>query len=290
MAKDILPFFINNVGPYGYKKLANVQSKTTFGGLENANTIFYSEGSVSGTRKSEGLLAHEIAHQWFGNMATEKSFGHLWLSEGFATYFTILYFENKYGRDTAIKMLKEDRNQVIAYSKESKKAVVDTEETDYMKLLNPNSYPKGGWVLHMLRSELGDSVFWRSIRKYYATYAGGVADTEDLQKVFEEVSGNKLSQFFKQWLYTTGQPDLSIQWNYNSQSKEVIVTINQQQSAEFNFPLEISLKYALGKSEIQKVYIDKKSKIFTFKTNEKPASVIVDPDTELLMQSSIKEK
>jgi len=141
----------------------------------------------------------------------------------------------------------------------------------------------------MLRSELGDSVFWRSIRKYYATYAGGVADTEDLQKVFEEVSGNKLSQFFKQWLYTTGQPDLSIQWNY-SQSKEVIVTINQQQSAEFNFPLEISLKYASGKSEIQKVYIDKKSKIFTFKTKEKPASVIVDPDTELLMQSSIKEK
>ena len=290
MAKDILPFFINNVGPYGYKKLANVQSKTRFGGLENANTIFYSESSVSGTRKSEGLLAHEIAHQWFGNMATEKSFGHLWLSEGFATYFTILYFENKYGKDTAIQMLKEDRDQVIAYSKESKKAVVDTEETDYMKLLNPNSYPKGGWVLHMLRSELGDSVFWRSIRKYYSTYAGGVADTRDLQKVFEEVSGNKLSQFFKQWLYTTGQPNLSIQWNYNSQSKEITVTINQQQSIEFNFPLEISLKYPSEKEETQKVYIDKKSQVFTFKVKERPTSIIVDPDTKLLMQSSIKEK
>jgi len=290
MAKDILPFFINNVGPYGYKKLANVQSKTRFGGLENANTIFYSESSVSGTRKSERLLAHEIAHQWFGNMATEKSFGHLWLSEGFATYFTILYFENKYGKDTAIKMLKEDKEQIINFSKESNKAIVDTEEKDYMKLLNANSYQKGGWILHMLRSELGDSVFWRSIRKYYGTYAGGVADTEDLQKVFEEVSGNKLSQFFKQWLYTTGQPDLSIQWNYNSQSKEVIVTINQQQSAEFIFPLEISLKYSSGKPETQKVYVDKKSKIFSFKTKEKPTSVIVDPDTKLLMQSSIKEK
>ncbi len=289
-ANEILEYYISHVGPYGYKKLANVQSKTRFGGLENANTIFYSENSVSGTRKSEGLLAHEIAHQWFGNMATEKSFGHLWLSEGFATYFTILYFENKYGKDTAIKMLKEDRNQVIAYSKESKKAVVDTEETDYMKLLNPNSYPKGGWVLHMLRSELGDSVFWRSIRKYYATFAGGVADTEDLQKVFEEVSGNKLSQFFKQWLYTTGQPDLAIEWNYNNQSKEVVVTINQQQSAEFNFPLEISLKYSSGKSETQKVYVDKKSRIFSFKTKEKPTSVIVDPDTELLMSNTIKEK
>ena len=121
IAKDILPFFINNVGPYGYKKLANVQSKTRFGGLENANTIFYSEGSVSGSRRSEGTVVHEIAHQWFGNMATEKSFGHLWLSEGFATYFTILYFEKTYGKDTAVKMLSEDRDQVIAYSKQSKK-------------------------------------------------------------------------------------------------------------------------------------------------------------------------
>ena len=191
-ANEILEYYISHVGPYGYKKLANVQSKTRFGGLENANTIFYSENSVTGTRKSEGLLAHEIAHQWFGNMATEKSFGHLWLSEGFATYFTILYFENKYGKDTAIKMLKKDMEQVIAYSKESNKAIVDTAETDYMKLLNANSYQKGGWVLHMLRSNLGDSVFWRSIRKYYATYSGSVADTRDLQKVFEEVSGKDL--------------------------------------------------------------------------------------------------
>jgi hypothetical protein len=185
IAKDILPFFINNVGPYGYKKLANVQSRTRFGGLENANTIFYSEGSVSGTRRSEGTIAHEIAHQWFGNMATEKSFGHLWLSEGFATYFTIIYFANKYGRDTAINMLKGDRRQIIAFAKTSNRAIVDTEERDYMKLLNTNSYQKGGWVLHMLKRELGDSVFWRSIRKYYATYAGSSAGTEELQKVFE---------------------------------------------------------------------------------------------------------
>jgi len=290
LANGILEYYISHVGPYGYKKLANVQSKTRFGGLENANTIFYSENSVSGTRKSEGLLAHEIAHQWFGNMATEKSFGHLWLSEGFATYFTILYFENKYGKDTVIKMLKDDREQVIAYSKESKKAVVDTEETDYMKLLNPNSYPKGGWILHMLRSELGDSVFWRSIRKYYATYAGGVADTRDLQKIFEDVSGKNLKQFFDQWLYTTGQPDLSIQWSYNGQTKEVTVNVEQKQTGEFIFPLEISLKYPSEKSEIQKVYIDKKNKFFSFKTKERPTAVIVDPDTELLMQSLLKEK
>ena len=222
-AKEILEYYISHVGPYGYKKLANVQSKTRFGGLENANTIFYAENSVTGTRKNEGLLAHEIAHQWFGNMATEKSFGHLWLSEGFATYFTILYFENKYGKDTAMKMLKEDREQIIAYSKESINQLLILTETDYMKLLNVNSYQKGGWILHMLRCELGDSVFWRSIRKYYATYAGGVAGTRDLQKVFENVSGKNLKHFFDQWLYTAGQPELDNNMEIRCNRKVIIL-------------------------------------------------------------------
>ena len=288
MAKDILPFFINKVGPYGYKKLANVQSKTRFGGLENANTIFYSENSVSGTRKSEGLMAHEIAHQWFGNMATEKSFGHLWLSEGFATYFTILYFENKYGKDTAIKMLKEDRSQVIDFSKKTTKAIVDTEETDYMKLLNANSYQKGGFVLHMLRCELGDSAFWRSIRKYYSTYAGSIADTRDLQKVFEEVSGKDLKQFFDQWLYTTGQPDLEITWKYET-DRSLIIDIRQLQKSVFKFPLTFKILTSSG-SKNEKVFVDNAITSLKIKQGEKPLFIIVDPDTELLLKSSIKEK
>ncbi|HET9745719.1 MAG TPA: M1 family metallopeptidase, partial [Chitinophagaceae bacterium] len=290
MAKDILPFFIKNVGPYGYKKLANVQSKTRFGGLENANTIFYSENSVTGTRRSEGLLTHEIAHQWFGNMATEKSFGHLWLSEGFATYFTILYFENKYGKDTAIKMLREDREQVIEYSGTRNKAVVDTEETDYMNLLNPNSYQKGGWVLHMLRSELGDSVFWRSIRKYYATYAGGVADTRDLQKIFEEVSGKDLKRFFDQWLYTASQPELDVTWSYNAREKSVSIDVKQVQKASFQFPLSLKLKYPNDSGEPEKVFVKNTTTSFKIKADQKPMSIIIDPDTELLANFNIKEK
>ena len=113
-ALDILPFFIKNVGPYAYKKLANVQSKTIFGGMENAGAIFYSESSVTGTRRSEGLLAHEIAHQWFGDMASEKSFAHLWLSEGFATYFTNIYWQHKFGREAFQKsVLKAKYYQLV---------------------------------------------------------------------------------------------------------------------------------------------------------------------------------
>ena len=289
-AKEILEYYIGHIGSYGYKKLANVQSKTRFGGLENANTIFYAENSVTGTKKSEGLLAHEIAHQWFGNMATEKSFGHLWLSEGFATYFTILYFENKYGRDTAIKMIAEDRAQVIEFSKRNTRAVVNTEETDYMNLLNANSYQKGGWVLHMLRSELGDSIFWKSIRKYYATYSGGVADTRDLQKVFEGVSGKDLKQFFDQWLYSPGQPELDIKWSYNDQSKEITINVEQKQSGNFMFPLKIGVKYPSGKKITQQFYMDKKTKSFTVKVPEKPTLLIADPNVEFLANYSVKEK
>lgn len=289
IAKDILPFFINNVGPYGYKKLANVQSKTTFGGLENANTIFYSEGSVTGTRSNSGLLAHEIAHQWFGNMATEKTFGHLWLSEGFATYFTILYLENKFGKDTAIKMLQEDRAQVIDHSKRSNKPVVDTAETNYMKLLNANSYQKGGWVLHMLRKELGDSVFWRSIRKYYTTYSGSIADTRDLQKIFENVSGKDLKQFFDQWLYTPGQPELDITWRYVAKESSLYLDIKQLQATAFKFPLVLKINTSSG-SKKEKVFVDKIDSSFKIKQSEKPVSIVIDPDTELLMRGVIKEK
>lgn len=287
-ALEVLPFFIKNVGPYGYKKLANVQSKTTFGGLENANTIFYHENSVSGNRKSETLITHEIAHQWFGNMATEKSFAHLWLSEGFATYMTILYMESKYGRDTAISMLREDRNQIIAYAKQQKNPVV-YETTEYMKLLNPNSYQKGGWVLHMLRQQLGDSLFWKSIRSYYAQYAGSNADTRDLQAVFEKVSGKKLNTFFDQWLYTAGHPVLDIQWKYLQNENRVSITVKQTQGTTFRFPLELGFKNANGKMVYKTFLIEKDVQQLSFPVPQKIVDVVADPNVGLLFEGKISE-
>lgn len=282
-AKDILPFFISHVGPYGYKKLANVQSKTIFGGLENANTIFYTENAVTGTRRSESLIAHEIAHQWFGNMATEKSFAHLWLSEGFATYFTVLYFENKYGKDTTKYMMMKDRREVVAFSKENNHPVVDTTITDYMQLLNANNYQKGGWILHMLRRQLGDSVFWKSIREYYSTYAGKNANSRDLQKIFEKISGKNLEVFFNQWLYTPGQPSLKIDWKMDK-GKKIIMKINQLQENFFQFPLEIELMTANGKSKIETLEISKREESFSFPVPGAVNRVIADPNISLLFE------
>jgi aminopeptidase N len=282
-AVDILPWFIKTWGPYAYKKLANVQSKTIFGGLENANTIFYSENSVTGTRKSEGLLAHEIAHQWFGNMATETDWAHLWLSEGFATYMTIMYFENKYGRDTATKMLLEDRQQVIDFAKRKQRPVVDTTVTNYMELLNANSYQKGGFILHMLRQHLGDTVFQRGIRTYYARYAGKNAGTDDLRKVLEEVSKKDLKQFFKQWLFTSGHPVLDVKWKYDAAKKSIAVTITQKQEQLFDFPLEIGYNNTQKKS----VEIKNRETNFTIASDSQPQNIVLDPDVKLLFEASM---
>ncbi|MER3463248.1 MAG: hypothetical protein C4329_01270 [Chitinophagaceae bacterium] len=182
VAPDIVNYFSNYIAPFPYQKLANVQSTTIFGGMENASCIFYAEDLVTGDRKHEDVIAHEIAHQWFGDMASEKSFAHLWLSEGFATYFTDLWFEHKYGKEAANKRLEKERKEVIAFANKSNHAVVDSTE-NLMSLLNANSYQKGAWVLHMLRNEVGDRTFQRIIQAYYNQYKGSNAETRDFEAV-----------------------------------------------------------------------------------------------------------
>lgn len=285
-AKEVLAWHISYIGPYAYKKLANVQSKTIFGGMENASAIFYYEGSVSGSRTDEELQSHEIVHQWFGNMATEKSFAHLWLSEGFATYLTHVYMEAHYGTDKLEQEMNADRAAVLEFVKNSKRPVVDTTH-DYMKLLNANSYQKGSWVLHMLRRQLGDSVFHKSIRDYYATYSGKNADTKDLQKIFEKNSGKDLQQFFQQWLYTPENPDLKISWQYLPAEKAVAVTVEQMQSALFSFPLDLAIPSTAKKSQV--IQVKNRKETFKIPFNQKPLDLLPDPHVSLLAGFTIKE-
>jgi len=289
MAKEILPWFIHRVGPYAYKKLANVQSKTIFGGMENASAIFYYEKSVS-SPTAEGLMAHEIAHQWFGNTATEKNWQHLWLSEGFATYMTNLYIESKYGTDSMNRALTEDRKTVIAFSKKRNTPVVDTTfGNDMMQLLNAFSYQKGGWVLHMLRRKLGDTLFWQGIRAYYTAYAGKNASTNDLQNILEQVSKQSLDTFFNQWLYTPGVPKLVVTWNYKKSQKVIDVTIHQAQNSLFQFPLEIAVN-THGGVAYKTINVASQSAKITIPVSEKPLSLSLDPHTNLLLDGEVKQQ
>jgi len=289
MAKEILAHHINYIGPYPFKKLANVQSTTRYGGMENAGAIFYAEDRINGMQDQEELLSHEIVHQWFGDMATEKSFAHLWLSEGFATYLTHMYIESKYGADSMNAEMKLDRETVIDFVKDRRRPVVDS-ASDYMKLLSPNSYQKGSWVLHMLRRQLGDSVFKKGIRQYYTTYAGKNAETKDLQKVFESVSGKDLNQFFKQWLFSSVNPSIKISWQYITKEKKIKVDIEQaQKDIIFSLPLEIEIVLSNGKKMILPLQIASRLQSFSIPVLQKPISIKPDPKVSLLFEGNVNE-
>lgn len=288
LAAPILKWFVENVAPYPYAKLANVQSKTQFGGMENAGNIFYSERSVDGKRSAEGLIAHEIAHQWFGNSASEANWHHAWLSEGFATYFTNLYMEQTYGRDRLVEMVKTQRERVINFSRQLAVPVVNRAVNDYMKLLNANTYQKGAWVLHMLRKKVGDELFWEGIRAYYNKFQYSNALTEDLKEVFEGLSGEDLDQFFKQWIYTPGQPEVEFTWTYRGKKLNILTA--QDQSEPFEFDLEFLIIFDDGSTQKETLSLSEKYQSFKVKTKKRPAGIVLDPDTWLLFQGKVTEK
>lgn len=277
IAGDILPFYIKKIGPYAYKKLANVQSKTIFGGMENASCIFYFENSTH-SKDIEALMAHEIAHQWFGDAVSEKDFHHLWLSEGFATYLTNYYLENKYGIDTLKKRLTADRTKILAFEKTHFAPVIDTAiKNDYMPLLNANSYEKGSWFLHMLRRKLGDGAFWKGLNTYYLKYQGANANTGDFREVMEQISGQNLKPFFYQWLTIAGHPDLAIKWTHDPKTRIIDVTINQKQTNLYVFPLEIEID-----GELRTIDIAARSTTVHIAAGKMAPQITVDPNVNLM--------
>lgn len=278
----ILNYFISEVGPYSYAKLANMQAKTAWGGLENAGTIAYNEKSITGKKEIQRLMAHEIAHQWFGNSASENSWNHVWLSEGFATYFAILYQESVDGNDIRKKELIQDREEVIAYYKENPSPVVDNSIKDPLKVLNRNTYQKGGWVLNMLRRKLGDEVFWKGIRAYYKNFQNANAMTEDFRKVMEEVSGEDLQGFFEQWLFVKGYPELK--WNWKFKNGKLKINIEQVQSHYiFDVPVEFGIVQN-GVIKTETIELTEKSASIEYELESKPEEVLIDPEVWLLFE------
>jgi aminopeptidase N len=278
-----LSFYCNLIGPYSYEKLANVQSKTIFGGLENAGTIFYSENSVTGLGKDEDLIAHEVAHQWFGNSVSEEEWHHIWLSEGFATYLATVYREKNYGEKNLAEIMRSARERVIRSFERSPGAVIDTTITNLMSLLSTNSYQKGAWVLHMLRYEVGEEKFWEGMRLYYNRYRNGNAVTDDFRRCMEEISGRDLKEFFHQWLYVAGQPDLRISQEAGGKTGEIVITIEQTQDYIYSFNLELGLKDSNGSRIISVPVKDKVTRI-TIKA-QPGFELIPDPDVKLLFRN-----
>lgn len=245
---EMLDFYSRLVGPYPFEKLANVQSSTRFGGMENASAIFYSERALAEGRDIEGTVAHEIAHQWFGNHLTPADWPHLWLSEGFASYFGPLFFEHAAGVEDFRRRLDGARARYLA-SDVTGRPVVDHSSANLMELLNANSYQKGALVLHMLRWVMGDDAFFRGIRQYHARHGGSAVETGQLRAVLEEVHGGSLDWFFTQWLMEPGYPRYRVEWSWDAGTRQAEVVVRQVQDPSwpaFRMPVELEFELPAG--------------------------------------------
>ena len=258
-APPSLNLFTRTVGPFPYEKLAHIIGATRFGGMENSSAIVYS-ATLFNPRENEieypgfyirrGLVevvAHETAHQWFGDSVTPATWADLWLSEGFATYFAGLFVQTYVSEQAFREYMRRTAETYFKYEQKRRAPIYDRETEDLFKLLNGNNYQKGAWVLHMLRAQLGDAAFFRGVRAYYAKHQHSTATTEDLRLAFERASGKNLREFFQRWVYGSGHPQYQVSWTWQPGATTrgtLVLTLKQTQETDpflTPVPAEISL-------------------------------------------------
>jgi aminopeptidase N len=282
-ARGSFEFFSEHVGPYAYAKLAHVEAAGMGGGTEHVSNIFYGEKSVTA---GNAPVVHETAHQWFGDAVTENDWNDVWLSEGFATYFTLLYTEHAAGRDAFAEGLRRSREAVLRLERSLPQTPVVHLNLDEAAR-EPNNrlvYEKGAWTLHMLRERIGTEPFWRGIRLYYQRYANAVASTADLRRAMEEVSGQDLRSFFDQWLTRSGVPQVSGTWRYDRGEKQVVVSVRQTQPGDpYHFPLAVGVTLTSGSLPIvRQVDVSGREATLSIPVESNPAQVTLDPGVALL--------
>jgi aminopeptidase N len=291
-ARQAMEFYIDHIGPFAYEKLANVEAAGLRGGTEHASAIFYGETSVT-NKPATGLVAHEIAHQWFGDSVTEKDWDDVWLSEGFATYFTLLCTEHYEGRDAFVAGLKRSRDTVFATEKRIPDvAIRHNNLADMKKVLNQLVYQKGGWTLHMLRGQIGTDQFWAGIRDYYRRYRDSNASTDDFRKVMEENSGADLTWFFEQWLNRAGSPEVDGSWSYDSAAKKIRIELAQTQAGDpYRLPLELGIQTpGVAQVRIERIELTGRAQAFEIAADQEPSAVALDPNTWILVDARLAKK
>ena len=294
--REIMAFFEKEIGvPYPWAKYYQVVvDDFSWGGMENTSLTILTDRTLhrpdtEQIQSSRGLVAHEMAHQWFGDLVTCKDWSHLWLNEGFATYYTHLYEGHKEGRDELLYGMYQAAKAFMSTPNDTN-AIVRRNFNNPEEQFGFHAYPKGAWILHMLRSQLGDDLFRRCIKTHVELHAFGNATTEDLNKVIEELSGRSFDQFFDQYVYHAHQPELGVSYSWDERSKLAKLTITQNQKLSenvllFNVPLTVRFKSKSGSVD-RLLRVKEKAEDFYLPLAEQPEVVRIDPDLALLAKIS----
>jgi len=290
---DIMQFYNQEIGvPFPWHKYFQVTVHDfQFGGMENTSmttlahrTIF--TAATENIRSGRKLDAHEMAHQWFGDYVTCKDWSHIWLNEGFATYYSRLYEGHKFGREALLYDLYRDANDKVLPEHEDRRPIIYNRYDNPIEQFDFRAYPKGSWVLHMLRSQLGETLYREVVRTYLQRHALTSVTTPDFVKVIEELSGRSLDRFFDQWVYHPRHPSLEVEYEWLAGKKLAHVTVKQTQKVDdqvllFEFPT--TLRFWVGEQTVDfPIKINQKKQDFFVRLAEQPTLVRFDPEYTVL--------
>jgi aminopeptidase N len=296
--KDIMGFFEAEIGmPFPWAKYDQIcLNDFVAGGMENTSATLLTDEQMfteatENIIDSDGLISHEMAHQWFGDLVTCDDWSDIWLNEGFATYYALLYDGHKNGHDSMLYGLYKDARRIKGIENDTN-AIVRRTYGNPDEMFSYLAYPKGSWVLHMLRSELGGDLYRRCIKTYLERHQYGNVVTEDLRKVIEELSGCSYDQFFDQWLYHAHHPELEASYNWDEKTRLAKVSLRQAQKIDqnvllFSFPLTIRFKGKFGTVD-RPILVKEKEADFYFPLESAPRIVRLDPDYTLLAKTTLK--
>ncbi|MCA9139357.1 MAG: HEAT repeat domain-containing protein [Planctomycetales bacterium] len=290
---EIMAFFEQEIGiDFPWVKYDQVTIRDfTAGGMENTTLTTLTHGTIfskatENIRTTRRLDAHEMAHQWFGDYVTCKDWSHLWLNEGFATYYTHLFEGHKFGQDAMLYGLYKDATDQILTQDKDSKPIVYNGYKNAMQQFDYRSYPKGSWVLHMLRSQLGPDLYRKCIQSYLQQHALTSVVSDDLRQVIETHSGRPMDRFFDQWLYHPRHPDLKITYKWMPKEKLAKVTIKQTQPLSddvvlYQFPTK--LRFRVGDESVDhEIEVTEVEEDFYVPLSEKPTIVRFDPEYTVL--------
>ena len=292
----MLDLFSDRIGvEYPWEKYAQVVvEQFTWGGMENTSATTLTESTLHDAKahvdfSSEGLVAHELAHQWFGDLLTCRDWAHVWLNEGFATYLEAIWSEFDDGPDAfALNMLGKAR---AAIDGGKDRPIVDRRWRRPHDQFGARAYPKGAWVLHMIRGRVGDELFWKIITTYTKRHAYGIVETVDFRKVCEEVTGRSFERFFHDWTERAGHPVVDVDMSWVAEDKLAKVVVEQTQASEpFHFP--VVLEFVLEDRE-EPVHVrhemTEKQQTFYVPLPSQPIRFRFDPGHTVLKEETITQ-